>query len=87
MQTNPESTPEAWEGHGHDDEKYGNPSFTKDDFLRAFNHKVMEDHPDFDKSVLAEFNRFFDLFEQELERLEQINAQGAARKLAKYLKF
>lgn len=79
--------PEAWKGHDQDDIRYGNPTFTKEDYLRAFNAKVLKDHPDFDKSVLAEFSRFFDLWEREFERLEQVSAQGAPKLLMKYLKY
>lgn len=86
-QQNVNEAPEAWEGHGDDDANYGNPSFGKEEFLRAFNTRVMRDHPDFDKSVLAEFKRFFDLWEAELERVEQVSAQSAPKRLIKYLKF
>ena len=84
---NPINEPEAWKGHGQDDRLYGNPSFTKEDFLRAFNARVLRDHPEFDKSVLAEFSRFFDEWEKEFERLEQVSVQSAPKWLIKYLKF
>lgn len=87
MRENTNEAPEAWEGHGHDDENYGNPGFSKEEFLRTFKNRVLRDHPDFDKSVLKEFGRFFDQWEREFERLEQVSAQSAPKKLIRYLKF
>ena len=78
---------EAWKGHGNDDERYGNPSVSAEEFVRSFSLKVLRDHPEFDKRILSEFARFFHHWERELEHIDQVSAQGAAHSLVRYLKF
>ncbi len=78
---------EAWKGHDHDDERYGNPSVNAEEFIRSFSLKVLRDHPNFNKKILSEFASFFHHWEQELERTDQISAQGAAHTLVKCLKL
>lgn len=78
---------EAWEGHGHDDERYGNMSINTEEYVRSFSLKVLRDHPEFNKKILSEFASFFHHWERELERIEQVSAQGAAHSLVRYLKL
>lgn len=79
--------PEAWQGHTDDDTRWGNPYRSKEDFLSSFNNQVLEEHPDFNKDILVKFQGFFDAWEKEVERLDQVSAQSAVRKLCKYLKL
>ena len=78
---------EAWKHHGHDDERYGNPSINAEEFIRSFSLQVLRDHPEFNKKILSEFATFFHHWEKEFERIDQISAQGAAHNLVKYLKL
>ena len=77
---------EAWKGHERDDALYGNPSKSKEEFLMDFEQAVLSGHPEFRKEVLRSFRNFFDLWEIELERVEQVSEQSAPRVLKRFIK-
>ncbi|MBC76645.1 MAG: hypothetical protein CME64_11580 [Halobacteriovoraceae bacterium] len=80
------SDTEAWEGHDNDDVLYGNPNKSKEEFLMDFERAVLEEHPEFRKEVLRSFRNFFDLWEMELERVEQVSEQSAPKVLKRFIK-
>lgn len=77
---------EEWLGGSDVDARYGNFFISKEEYLDNFERRVLKEHPEFSPSVLAEFRKFYDLWEQELERTEQISAQGAHKRLIHFLK-
>ncbi|MCO4753061.1 MAG: hypothetical protein KC478_01195 [Bacteriovoracaceae bacterium] len=81
------SQEEIWKGHDKDDVAYGNPNVTKEQFLRNFEQSVMKEHPEFRKEVLQAFRNFYDLWEMELERVEQVSEQSAPKLLKKFLQM
>lgn len=77
---------EPLEEHENDDTVYGNKYVDKEEYLKAFESKVLKDYPDFDKIILDQFRKFFNSWEKELESIEQVSAQTAHKRLIKYLK-